>query len=660
MINMDRASALKHHTLRIWNHQGFQKYFKNTSWMFAGRIFSLAISFFVGIYIARYLGPMNYGLMNYAISFVGLFGFLSSLGIESIIKREIVNNPDNKNVILGTGLLMKVVGAILAIFSSIFISYFLHTEPLVIGIVVLFSISYIFYAFDILGIYFESQTQSKYPVIISIVATTIGAMLKLLIIYLGYGIIWLIATYLLEAFLIGLGLVIIFKYKGQGFRKMNFNFLIAKQILKDSWPLLLSSFAVSIYMRIDQVMIKSLLGSTEVGIYAAAVKLSEAWYFIPTLIGASVSPAIINSLKVSEEIFENRLSKLYLLMSTLAIIIGVVITFTSSWLIQILFGQPYENAAMVLKIYIWAGLAVFLGVAIGYYLLAKNLTRISFYSTLFGVISNVILNIILIPRFGINGAAFATLISYSISTLGVLLFKEPRKHMLNIIKKPFKKIKWGARKIQIKNEVKKLLKNNEKIKLNIGAALDQYKGWISTDITTLDITKESDWQYYFKENTLDSVLAEHVFEHLTLDEARKSLVNIKKYLKSNGVFRMAVPDGNHPSRYFIDLVKPNGLEHGSDDHKVLYNIDIAKNLAYELGFELKPIEYFDNNGILKRIDFNEDHGYVRRSHKNYVGSFTENSVEFEKMIETTPKELRECLVKDKITYISLIVDFIKK
>ncbi len=657
---MENISTLRSNTLRIWKHEGFQKYFKNTSWMFAGRIFSLGVSFFVGIYIARYLGPTNYGLMNYAISFVGLFAFIASLGIESIIKREIVKNPSEKSSILGTGLVIKIIGALMAILTSIVTSYFINPDPLVIGIVLLFSVSYIFYAFDIFSIYFESQAQSKYPVIITIGSTAIGAIVKMIIIFMGYGIIWLIATYLLEALLIACGLIFIYKFKGYSFSVLTFRSDIARQILKDSWPLMLSGFAVNIYMRIDQVMINNYLGSTEVGVYAAAVKLSEAWYFIPTLIGASVSPAIINSLKVSEEVFEERLLKLYSLMAGLSVLIAITITFTSHWLVQALFGEPYTAASTVLKIYIWAGLAVFLGVSIGYFLLAKNLTKISFYSTTLGVISNVILNIILIPKLGINGAAIATVISYSITTLGVVLFKEPRKHMINIIKKPLRKIKWGAKKIRIKNKIKNLIKNNNEIRLNIGAALDRYKGWISTDITTLDITQESDWQYYFRENTLDSVLAEHVFEHLTLDDAKKSLRNINKYLKNGGVFRMAVPDGNHPSTYFIDVVKPNGLGHGSDDHKVLYNIDIAKELAEQTGFILQPIEYFDMSGNFQKNTFDEKNGHINRSSKNYNGAFKNNEVEFKKLNETIPDNLKHQFKHYKITYVSLFVDFIKK
>jgi O-antigen/teichoic acid export membrane protein len=396
---------------------------------------------------------------------VGLFAFIASMGIDSVIKRELVNNPEDKNNIIGTALAIKIAGSVLSILLIIITIFLLNPEPLVFGLIVLFSITYIFFSFDVFNSYFESQTQSKYPVGVAIFSSIVSAILKITFIFLGFGVVWLIAIYVLEALLTAIGMILIFINKVSGFKNLHFKTEIAKQIIKDSWPLMLSSFAVSIYLRIDQVMINSILGSAEVGIYAVAVKLAELWYFIPTIIGSSISPAIINSLKISEEAFENRLFKLYLLMISISLLIAIFVSLTSDWLIKILFGEEYISASPVLKIYIWSGIAVFLGVSVGYYLLAKNLTKLSFYTTLSGMITNVVLNIILIPNFGIKGAAIATLISYSISVLSILFFKETRKHAVFVFKKPIKKLKWDSRKILIKIKMifEKLLHPSKKI-----------------------------------------------------------------------------------------------------------------------------------------------------------------------------------------------------
>jgi O-antigen/teichoic acid export membrane protein len=205
---------------------------------------------------------------------------------------------------------------------------------------------------------------------------------------------------------------------------------------------MLSSVAMGIYLKIDQVMIKNMLGNESVGLYAVAVKLSEVWFFIPVIICTSILPALINAKKNSEEFFNVRLSKLYSLMFWLAFIIALPISVFSKQIIYILFGSAYVGASLTLSIYIWSGISVFLGVAVNNFLLSQNLTKISFYTTAFGAIINVVLNIILIPVWGIFGSALATLVSYTFVTFSILLFKESRPQIrviLNSIINPFRK-----------------------------------------------------------------------------------------------------------------------------------------------------------------------------------------------------------------------------
>ncbi|MEI6191059.1 MAG: flippase [bacterium] len=417
-----------------WSHAGFQKYLKNTSWMFFGRIFMLGISFLVNAYIARYLGPANFGLLNYTISFVGLFGFIASFGIDNIVNREIVRNHNLKSEIIGTSFYLKIMGGILAVITIFTVSYFSTSDQMLLGLIWMFSLTYIFQAFNIIDIYFQSQVLSKYTIIISVIGSIISTILKICLLLSHSGIIWLVAIYTLETVITATGFILIFIYKGHKLKEWIFNKKIALMILKDSWPLMLSSIAIGIYMKIDQVMIKNMLGNEQAGIYAVAVKLSEVWYFIPSVVCASIFPAIINSLTVSKEFFESRLKKLYSLMFWLSFLIAIFITIFSYPIIKILFGDLYLGAVTTTQIYVWAGIGVSLGIAINQYLLAQNLTKISFYATLIGAIVNIILNIILIPKIGINGAALATLLSYILSTFAVLFFKKSSDQGLLILK----------------------------------------------------------------------------------------------------------------------------------------------------------------------------------------------------------------------------------
>lgn len=172
---------------------------------------------------------------------------------------------------------------------------------------------------------------------------------------------------------------------------------------------MLSGIVVSIYMRIDQVMIKEMMDSEAVGQYAAAVRVSELWYFIPVVISSSLFPAIINAKAQSEELYYARLQKLYDLMVWMALAIAIPMTFLSNWIVNLLYGNIYDQAGNVLMIHIWTGIFVFLGVASGKWFTAENLQMLSFWRTFSGMVINVVLNLVMIPKYGITGAAVATL-----------------------------------------------------------------------------------------------------------------------------------------------------------------------------------------------------------------------------------------------------------
>lgn len=413
---------------------GFRRYFVNTGWLFFGKMFALCISFFVGVYIARYLGPANYGLLSYVTSFVGLFAFLSSFGVDNIVGREIIKDHDKKDEILGTAFYIKIIGSILAIIAVFFVSLYITKDIFTLLLIWLFSLNFIPQAFNIIEIYFQSQVLSKKVVTAQVIANTISTILKILVIILGEGIFWLMIIYVVETSIYSFILLFSFRKFGNHIRKWRFNMNMAKNLLKDSWPLMLAAIAISIYMKIDQVMIKNMIGNEQAGIYAVAVKLSEVWYFIPVLLCASLSPAIMNSFKVSKEFFENRMKKLYFLMFWLSFVIASVTTVFAYPIVKILFGVPYLGAVTTLQIYVWAGVSVSLGLAVGQYLLVNNFTKISFYKTLLGAIINVLLNIVLIPKMGISGAAIATSISYLISVFGVFMFKKTRKEGFFVLK----------------------------------------------------------------------------------------------------------------------------------------------------------------------------------------------------------------------------------
>jgi O-antigen/teichoic acid export membrane protein len=222
-----------------------------------------------------------------------------------------------------------------------------------------------------------------------------------------------------------------YRWKVEWLPIFSFSWQKAKKLLIDAWPLIFTGMAVSIYMKIDQVMLKEMLDAEAVGVYAAAVKLCEAWYFVPTALAASLFPAIVSAKQKSVILYQKRLQKFYDLMVWGAVVVALPTTLLADWIILILFGVDYQEGGDVLRIYIWAGVFIFIGVASFKWLVAENLQQFSFYFYAIGSIFNIGLNWLLIPIYGINGAAYATFISYGIGSYGVFsIFNISRSNFL--------------------------------------------------------------------------------------------------------------------------------------------------------------------------------------------------------------------------------------
>lgn len=412
----------------------FRNYFANTGWLFFERIVRMIIALFVGVYVARYLGPSNYGLLSYAVSLVGLFSAIATLGLDKIVVRNLVKDEKKQEELLGTAFALKFIGFILLLGLLTLAVQFTTNDSFTNLLILIIALSTFFQSFNVIDFYFQSRVLSKYVVHVQIISGISAAIIKLLLIYFSMDLIYFAAVMVVESVILGIGLIAAYAKQKMSIFKWRIKIDLAKRLLRDSWPLILTGIAISIYMRIDQVMIKELMDTGAVGNYAVAVKLSEVWYFIPMAITSSLFPAIIDAKKISEKLYYKRLQKLYALMTWLAIGIALPITFLADDIIRLLFGMQYQDAAGVLVIYVWAGVFVFLGVASSQYLIVENYTRISFFRTAIGAIVNVGLNIVLIPKYGINGAAMATLISYFVSVFSIILIPKTHKNSVLMLK----------------------------------------------------------------------------------------------------------------------------------------------------------------------------------------------------------------------------------
>ena len=398
--------------VQLKHHSGFRKYFANTSWLIGERALRIAVSLFVGIYVARYLGPERFGLLSYALSFVGIFVALATLGLDEVVVRELIKTPEQREKILGTSFLLKLVGTLL-MWAAILVAIPLTENDLQTNIlIIIIAFGVFFQAFNVIDLNFQAKVKSKYVVHAQFVQLIISSIVKIILVVNEAPLIWFASVYSLDVIVLAMGLVFAYLYNGDNIFSWKWSFETSKYLLHDSWPLILAGVVISVYMKIDQVMIKEMLGAKEVGLYAAAVKLSEAWYFIPMAIASSLFPAIINAKVYQKEVYYQRLQKLYDLMVWIAIAIALPTTFLSTLVVEFLYGKEYLGSSSVLIIHIWTAVFVFLGVASSKYLLAENFIKKTFYRTFIGALLNIIMNYYLIGIIGIQGAAISTLVSH--------------------------------------------------------------------------------------------------------------------------------------------------------------------------------------------------------------------------------------------------------
>lgn len=398
-----------------WPHTGFMRYFKNMSWLFFEKALRILVGLFVGAWVARYLGSEQFGLFSYAQSFAGICAVFATLGLESIVVRELVKDENRTDQLIGTAFWMKLAGAFLVLLILTVAINFTSNNTYTTILVFIIASATIFQSFNVVYFYFRAKVLSKYAVYNNVVVLLLSSIIKIILILNEAPLIYFAWVVLFDSLVLALGFIYFYTKKSSSIKHWQFDKVVAIELLKNSWPLLFSGVAITVYLKIDQVMIQSILGSAAVGQYAAAVRLSEALFFVPGIIAGSLLPAIINTKKQSETLYNQRVQKLCSLVAWLAIIVALLITFLGDWLVNLLYGVEYYQAASVLIIHIWSGIFAALLASSGQWFIVENLTHLALYRNISGAVVNIALNIALIPHHGIQGAAVATLISYAVA-----------------------------------------------------------------------------------------------------------------------------------------------------------------------------------------------------------------------------------------------------
>lgn len=420
-----------------FDQSAFEKYFKNTGWLMLGRVGSLFIKMVISFAVTNYLGKGQNGILNYANSFVIMFMAVAGLGLDSFIVRELVREPQRRDEILGTSLVLKVIASI-GIIPVIVLGYLVFPdEHTPVKYVMILSFTGLFQAFNIIDAYFQAQVRAKFIMYVNIAGNLISALVKFALILLELPLEYFVGALLFDAFLLAAGYLLIYRSQNYRIRNWTFSSALARALLSKSWPLMFAAVLVTIYMKIDQVMIGRILGTEALGIYSTVVPLSEVWYFIPMSIVGSVFPAIINARAESMDRYQRRLQNLYDLMVGISLTIAIFMTFASGFIYDLVYKPEFASGAPVLSLHVWAGIFVFLGVASGQYLINEGLTQLSLFRTAVGALVNILLNLVLLPKFGIIGAAWATLTAYAFATFSIIFIPRTRDQGIMMIKSLF-------------------------------------------------------------------------------------------------------------------------------------------------------------------------------------------------------------------------------
>lgn len=422
------------------NKFNLKKIFGNSMWQIGEKMATMVISIVVSALVARYLGVEEFGLANYIISIVSLFTTFSTLGMEKITIKDILDNAENEGKILGTSFFIRIIGGMVLIILSQITIYILNGANALYQLLgAIMGSCMLFKAFEVIEYYLQSQMKLKIVSIIRFITAIVVAIFKIFVIAFDWGTIGFISSYLVDAIVAGILFYIYYRIKRKCKWKLNKEY--AKSLLSRCWYVAVAGLMTTIYMRMDQVMLGSMLNSTaENGIYSAAARIAEMWYFVPMAIIASFQPAIMESKKSdNKETYIDNMQRLYDIIAIVGIVFGIVISLFGWIAVDILYGAEYSKASSVLTISVWAGLFATLGSARSVWLISENLQKYTLVYTTTGAIINLILNSILIPTCGAFGAAIATLLAQLVTNVFALMpFKNTRESSIMILKSIFK------------------------------------------------------------------------------------------------------------------------------------------------------------------------------------------------------------------------------
>lgn len=390
---------------------------RNAGWIIAGRLYQIFLAFVVNLLTARYLGPSNFGLINYAATYTSFFASFCTLGINSVIVKNFVDHPAEEGETVGSAIALRMVSSALSVIMMICITLIADKGEATTHLVVfLCSIGVIFQVMDTLDYWFQSKLQSKYTAFATVVSYTVVSAYKVWLLATGKSVEWFAVSTSIDYLVVAI--VLLLMYKRHNGPQFKYSMHKVKELFSCSYHFILAGLMVSIYGSTDKFMLKQMLDEAEVGYYSTAFCVCNSWVFFLAAIIDSLYPVILQSFD-NKKMFERKNKQLYAIVFYLSLVVSLVFSLLASPIVNILFGSAYASATTPLRVITWYTAFSYLGVARNAWIVSYNKQKYLKYIYGGAAISNVVLNAILIPLWGASGAALASLLT-QIST--ILLF----------------------------------------------------------------------------------------------------------------------------------------------------------------------------------------------------------------------------------------------
>jgi len=407
-------------------------YINNSIWILAEKASRIISGILVGVLVARFLGKEQFGIISYALSVLSIFTVFSTLGLDGIVVRELITEKKKKYDIIGTTFWLRFIGSFLVVIASTYYSFMRDPSDRT-WIVFLVSIAVVFQSFSVIDFYFQSEVKGKFNAITQIVTLIISAIVKLVLIYLEAPLSWFASMVMLEAILTAINQLVFYKQNQQEVSQWKFSLSEAKRLLSHSWPIIISAFMQMIYQQADKILIARYLQDMGmVGQYSAATRISEASFFIPVALSAALFPGIINN-RENKPLQLKRLTQIYSLMIWSALFISIGGYLLGDWVIGFLYKDGFPLAPEIFKIHIWITIPVFFGTAWGSWLLALNKQKLITIYQVLVLIFILALEMYMIPKYGIKGAAYSVVFSYLLSLLAIIFVYKPKESAMLFI-----------------------------------------------------------------------------------------------------------------------------------------------------------------------------------------------------------------------------------